>query len=206
MQLEIHSDVACPWCWIGKKRMEKAVAGGLPAPEIRWRAFLLQPDLPAEGVDTMAFFAKKFGGEAKVKQMFDHVAAIGKTEGLDFRFDKMTRASNTKLAHRLVALARARGQENPAVDVFFKGQFELGSDMGKLDVLLELLDGAGVVTEGMREAIAQGEGIAEVDADFLLARRRGVTGVPFFVAGNKVAMSGAQPPAAFVQLFQQAGA
>lgn len=205
MQLEIHSDVACPWCWIGKRRLEKAVAAGLAAPEIRWRAFLLQPDLPAEGVETLPFFAKKFGGEARVRQMFERVAAVGAEDGLSFRFDKMLRSSNTRLAHRLVALARARGQENAAVDVFFKGQFELGSDIGKLDVLIELLDGAGVDTAGMRAQIAAGEGAKEVDADFLLARQRGVTGVPFFVAGNKVAMSGAQPPAAFVQLFQQAG-
>lgn len=204
MQLEIHSDVACPWCWIGKTRLEKAIAAGLPKPEVRWRAFLLQPDLPAEGVDTMAFFSKKFGGEARVQQMFERVASIGAADGLTFRFDKMKRSSNTRLAHRLVALARERGQEDAAVTAFFRGQFELGVDMGSLDVLLELLQGAGVDTAAMRERIANGDGAAEVDADFRLARQRGVTGVPFFVAGNKVAMSGAQPPETFAKLFAQA--
>ncbi len=205
--LDVYSDVACPWCFIGKRRLERAL-GEEPAGSVllRWRPFELQPDLPPEGVDARPFFAAKFGGERAVDEAFARVAEVGRGEGIAFDFEAMRRAPNTRLAHRLIWLAGERGQADPVVEALFRGHFEEGVHVGDLDACLRLLAAHRVPLdlEELRMAAARREGRAEVEAAEAEAAALGIRAVPFFVAGDRYAVSGAQPPAAYRQLLAAA--
>lgn len=205
--VDVYSDVACPWCFVGKRRLERVLAEE-PAGSVRvaWRPFELQPGLPGEGVDANEFFAAKFGGRERMLQVFSHVAEIGRREGIDFRFDLMRRAPNTRLAHQVAFLAAQRGQQESAVETLFRGHFEEGSDVGDLDDVLELFARHGLRLEEdeLREAVRRGEGRAEVEAELQKASRMGVSSVPLFVANNAYAIAGAQPPEYFKRLLAAA--
>jgi predicted DsbA family dithiol-disulfide isomerase len=170
--LDVWSDLVCPWCSIGKRRLSAALAEEEPGSVfVRWHAFQLQPDLPAEGVDAERYFAAKFGGQERVQAIHDRVSAVGRDVGLELRFDRQKHAPNTRLAHRAVKLA---GDEAAAIETLFAAHFADGEDIGDAEVLLRLLP--------------------DVDADLEVAARIGVNGVPFFVAAGKVAVSGAHEP------------
>lgn len=202
--------MACPWCFIGKRRLEKALAR-LPdseRPHVRWHAFQLMPEFP-EGQSTpaRAMLEKKFGGGARFAQMFEHLRRLGEAEGISFDLDKQV-ACNTGLAHRAVALARLHGRENAAVEAFFRAQFEEGRDLSQVDtvvaILVDTLAGTAAADAGaLRETLEGGGGAAEVNADRAEARHIGVEGVPFFVLDEQIAMSGAQDPETFAAFLAE---
>lgn len=164
--------------------------------EVRWRAFELQPQLPVEGEDADAFFAAKFGGREQAQGMFAHVTQQAATVGLAFRFDLQRRVANTRLAHRVRTLAAAEGHGDAALDALFSGFFEHGVDVGSPDALAPWLAQRGVPDAAALVArAAAGEGDEVVAADEAQAAAVGVTGVPFFVAGGAVVLSGAHEPA-----------
>lgn len=206
LQLDVFSDIACPWCFIGKRRLEMVLADEPGPVEVRWRAYQLSPDLPAEGVDAAEYFAKKFGSLERIRQIQGRVAEVGLGDGIRFDFEAQRRASNTRLAHRLVKLAARRGLGSDAKEALFRGHFEEGIDVGSLEACLGLFEKHGVAIDPavLRQEIADGEGDAEVQVDLQLAQQIGVTGVPFFIGNGIVAMSGAQDPATFRRFLAKA--
>jgi predicted DsbA family dithiol-disulfide isomerase len=209
VDLEVVSDVACPWCFIAHRRLARILAS---SPElattttIRWRAFLLQPDLPEEGVDAQAWFDAKFGGRDRVRMMWARVAQAGAEEGIAFAFERQARVASTLRAHRMVAIAQSEGDATPVVDALFAGHFEHGLDLGDTDAVVSWLTDRGALDDpgAFRERVAAGEGEAEVTDDLRFARAVGVTGVPFVIANRRIAVSGAQPETVFRELLAAA--
>lgn len=211
--LDIYSDVACPWCFIGKRRLEKALAA-LPEaerPTIRWHAYQLQPDFPVDTAKpARAILEAKFGGAARFGAMFERVQAVAAAEGITYDLDGQ-QAVNTGLAHQAVALARGYGREGQAVDVFFSAFFEQGKNLADVDVvagiLLDVLVGApgaeGVDAAALARRLRAGEGRDDVEQDLKDGRLLGVSGVPFFVLDERLAMSGAQEPETFVSFLRE---
>ena len=197
LPISIYSDVICPWCYVGKRRLEAALrAPGMPQQlAVTWRPFELNPDMPAEGIERSVYRARKFGPE-KARQSDLQMAERGRDVGIAFAFDRMQRTPNTRLAHRLIWQAGQHGGEaqNALVDRLFKGYFEEGLDVGRKDVLLDLAMAAGLDPLLTRNALDEDgslEAVLELENQGV---GMGISGVPYFVLINKYAVSGAQPP------------
>ena len=184
--LDVWSDLVCPWCFIGKRRLEAALAEEPPGfVEVRWHAFQLQPEIPPEGVDAEPYFRAKFGSAEQVAEMQRRVTTAAADDGLAFDFAAQRRAPNTLLAHRAVKLAADPGA---AIEALFRAHFEQGEDIGDRDTVLRLVGGLDA------EALDRGDGVDAVANDLEAAREIGIGGVPFFVAAGRVALSGAHEP------------
>ena len=207
MVIDIYADVVCPWCYIGKRRLELALAErpGLEV-ERRWRPFQLQPDLPASGEPWAAFVQRKFGGAARAQAMFDHVAQIGAADGLRLAFDRVAHAANTRDAHRLILFAADQGREWEMADALFVAYFAEGRNLSDADELAAIAAGAGLGAPTARETLASGAYAAEVDASQQEAEQIGITGVPFYIFDQRYAISGAQPVEVFLRALDLAGA
>jgi predicted DsbA family dithiol-disulfide isomerase len=193
--IEVVSDVVCPWCFIGKRRLEKALALlGRPAAQVRWKAFQLNPDAPKEGMNRQAYRVRKFGSLAYSQQLEARVADAGMEDGIEFRFDRIERTPNTFDAHRLIWLAGREGVQNEIVENLFRAYFIDAEDVGSPTVLTRIGTKSGLDAARVEELLGGDLGASEVAADELQARTQGVRGVPsFFVAGVPIA-SGAQKP------------
>lgn len=197
MPVTIYSDVICPWCYVGKRRFEKALtAPGMPQDvAISWRPFELNPEMPAEGRERAAYRVSKFGPE-KARLLDEQMSERGREVGIAFAFDKQTRTPNTRLAHRMIWQAERQGREaqNALVDRLFEAYFEQGVDIGRKDVLLDLARAAGLDAGDARFALEDAGSLAAVldlEAEGLSL---GIRGVPFFLLIERYAVSGAQPP------------
>jgi predicted DsbA family dithiol-disulfide isomerase len=198
--IEIASDVVCPWCYIGKRRLEKALAllGDEVKPEIRWLPFQLNPEMPKGGIPRAEYRKAKFGSVERSRGLDARVAAEGTGEGIAFAFDKMERTPNTVAAHELIDLAQKQGRGGAVVDALFKAYFEEARDIGDASVLAEIARDAGV--NGW-PAQADAKTVAELEED---VRNLGISAVPTFILGRKVGVSGAHPPEALAQAIQEA--
>ncbi|HEY3919646.1 MAG TPA: DsbA family oxidoreductase [Stellaceae bacterium] len=202
MQIDIISDVVCPWCFIGKRRLEKALAmrPGI-RPEILWRPFQLNPDMPAEGMARADYIATKFGDNGHSRRIHQTIAEAGATVGIDFAFDKIKRSPNTRNAHRLIRYATRHARGGEVVNRLFEGYFLQGRDVGDLPTLAAI---AGEAALDEREARAFLAGDAERDeivAEDRNARRLGVNAVPCFIFAGQYAISGAQEAEFFFPVF-----
>lgn len=202
MQIDIFSDTICPWCFIGKRRLERALAERpQESPEIRWRAFQLNPGMPPEGMERQAYLELKFGGAERAEQVYSAVRAAGEQEGIEFAFERMKRTPNTIQSHRLIHFAGDKGRQDATVQALFEAYFLEAQDIGDTAVLLAAARQAGL-DESETEAFLAGEEHREaVLAEVALARRSGVQGVPCFIFEGKYAISGAQEPQVFHQVF-----
>lgn len=202
MRIDIFSDVICPWCFIGKKRLEKALALR-PQPElsIRWRAFQLNPQMPPEGMDRQAYLATKFGGPEGAARIYDAVRAAGAKEEIPFAFEKIPRTPNTVAAHRLIRWAESKGRQDAMVDRLFAAYFLDGEDISSAATLARAAAAAGLDETEAAQFLAGNEGAEDVLAEDLFARRLGIGGVPCFILDGKYAVSGAQEPEAFLPVF-----
>ena len=199
LTIDIVSDVVCPWCYVGKRRLEAALdllAAREPAlrPVVNWHPFQLNPDLPAEGVDRRAYLEAKFGGAAGAAQVYDRVRAAGAAAGIAFAFERIARQPNTLDAHRLIAWAQARGGGEAMVERLFRAYFVDGRYVGDREVLAALAGEAGQDEGAARAHLASGLGAEAVAAMDRRARKLGIEGVPFFIFNQRVALSGAQEP------------
>ncbi len=196
--VDVVSDVVCPWCFIGKRHLEAALAGVPDAAGavVRWHPFELNPDLPAEGIDRRGYLEAKFGGPARAAEIYARVREAGRSAGIDFDFDAIARQPNTRDAHRLVAWAQASGDAGALVERLFRAYFLEGRFVGDRDTLAALAADAGYDAAAARAWLASGQGEDAVAAAQSRLRTLGVTGVPFFVFGGTVGLSGAQPPEA----------
>ncbi len=206
LRVDVISDTVCPWCFVGKRRLEAAIAKTADRYEIavHWHPFELNPDMPPEGMDARAHYAEKFGSFERFQQLRQNVAHVGSEVGIDFQFDKATRAPNTFASHRLVWLASGTGLQDAVVERLFRAHFVEGLDVGDRDTLVRLAGEVGLDEGEVRTALASEAGVAEVRAAEDQVRNMGVSGVPFFVVEGKWAVSGAQPEDAFVQLLDHA--
>jgi predicted DsbA family dithiol-disulfide isomerase len=200
--IEIASDVICPWCYIGKRRLEKALAllGGEVQPEIRWLPFQLNPEMPKEGIPRAEYRKAKFGSIERSRGLDARVAAEGEGEGISFAFERMERTPNTVAAHQLIDLAQKQGKGTAVVDALFKGYFEEARDIGDPAVLAEIAARAGV--SGWPKQAA-GQEVAALEED---VRNLGISAVPTFILDRKLGVSGAHPPEALAQAIREAAA
>ncbi len=202
--IDIYSDVVCPWCYVGKRRLERALAswnGSLPV-TIQWRPFQLNPTMPRDGVDRRTYLEAKFGGADAARAIYDHVTAAGVAERIPFAFDRIQRTPNTFAAHRLIWWAGQHGTQEETVETLFRHYFLEGDDIGMGDALASIAAEAGldrVATETFLESL---DGVEEVKEEEAAGRRLGIRGVPYFVFNGADALSGAQPPEQFVATFR----
>ena len=201
--VDVVSDVVCPWCYVGKRRLEGALAktGGA---RVRWRPFQLDPTIPPDGLDRAAYMAAKFPDPARLQAAHDRLTALGQEVGIAFDFAAIRRAPNTLRAHRLIRLATEAGVGDAIVERLFSDYFERGRDLGDLAVLEAAARQCGLGEVGAR--LAGEDGAAQVEAEIDEARRIGVEGVPFFIFAGRLAVSGAQAQEVFEQAIAQAAA
>lgn len=206
-RLEIVSDAICPWCWIGKTHLDRALAILAEEDmtfEIGWLPYQLNPDMPAEGVERAAYRARKFGSVERGAELDAQVAEAGHTAGLTFRHDLMTRTPNTVEAHRLIRLAGSSGLQHALVGRLFQAYFQEGEDIGDRMVLARL--GAEVgLPQDMLEAFSAGEAARqEVMMESLGLSQAGINGVPSFLLDRHLLFSGAMPGERMAEAFRQA--
>lgn len=206
MIIEVWADVVCPWCFIGKRRLERAIAAlaELPEPEVVHRAFQLDPGAISEGGLTVDLLAGKYGLDAVgVGNMLGQVDSAGATEGLTMRLLE-TQRGNTALAHQLILWAQQQGSGQELLEGIFRGYFENARPIFTVDELMTFVSAAGLDTEDAREVITTGSYRSAVAADLEMAAQFGATGVPFFVFDRRFAISGAQPFEVFVETITKA--
>jgi predicted DsbA family dithiol-disulfide isomerase len=203
--VDIVSDTVCPWCYIGKRRFERALdLSGRNDVALSWRPFQLNPDMPPEGMTRDDYVRAKFGGGDRPRQIYQAIAESGREAGIEFQFSKIKRTPNTVLSHRLIYWSAKQEQQDEIVASLFKAYFEDGLDLGDLDILVECAGRAGLSRDDARKFLESDEGRQEVVASDVYARRLGINGVPCFIVNRKYAVSGAQPPSAFVEVFNLA--
>lgn len=199
--IDIVSDVVCPWCYVGKKRLEDALTqmGNPDDVEINWHPFQLDPTVPPEGMDRKKYFIKKFGDESRIQQMSDHLTQVGRQEGIDFNLDTIPHAINTLPLHALLHVAGQEGFKPEAEEMLFKAYFTDGKDLRNEEVLTELFSAYGWDREKITRILTDDAIAYEVRQEINHYQSMGVRGVPFFIVNNKYGISGAQPAEVFVQ-------
>jgi len=203
--VDIVSDTICPWCYIGKRRFERALAqSGRNDVAISWRPFQLNPDMPPEGMTRDDYVRAKFGGGDRPRQIYQAIAESGREAGIEFQFSRIRRTPNTVLSHRLIYWSAKQERQDEVVAELFQAYFEAGLDIGDIDTLVECARRGGLDPLAAHSFLLGDEGRQEVVASDVYARRLGINGVPCFIVNRKYAVSGAQPPSAFVEVFNLA--
>ncbi len=209
MKIDIWSDIACPWCYIGKRRLETALADypHRDSVDITWHSYQLDPTLPEhyDGTEAEYLASRKGMPIEQVKQMFGHVAEQAAGEGLAYDFDALV-VANSARAHELLHLAKEAGHPDAVKEALLSAHFEHGADIGDVDTLVRIGTSTGLDEGSIRAALEDGRYKAAVAADIDMARQIGVTGVPFVVVDMKYAVSGAQPPELFREVLDKAWA
>ena len=205
MLIDIVSDTICPWCFIGKRRLERALANR-PDLDVRigWRPFQLNPDMPSEGMDRQSYLAAKFGGEARAKRAYSPVIEAAEREGLGIDFDRIRRTPNTLASHRLIRWAATAELQHKVVEALFHRYFVQGEDIGDHAVLIEVATEAGMDVDLVTHLLAEGRDIELVRSEDRLAREMGIRGVPCFVFDRRYALSGAQDPEVILNVIDLA--
>jgi predicted DsbA family dithiol-disulfide isomerase len=204
MIIDIVSDAICPWCYIGKRRLEKALAMA-PQPDLQigWRPFQLNPDMPTEGMDRGEYLRRKFGDSAGGNR-YQAVEDAGRGEDIPFAFDRIKRTPNTILAHRLIRFAQRDERQDEVVEALFRAYFTQGADIGRVDTLVGVTGTLGMDEARVRAYLDSDEDHEAIQAEDKFARQIGIQGVPCFIIDRKFAVSGAQPPETFLEIFELA--
>ncbi len=205
--IDLWSDVVCPWCYIGERRLERALA---LRPELqverRWIPFQLRPDVPEEGISWPDFVREKFGGWPQAKMAFAQVSRAGVEEGIDFRFDRVASAPNTRDAHRLILHAAERGREWLMADALFRGYLTEGLNLKDPDHLVTMAADVGLDADEIRAFLAGRSGTQGVWESQRTAAGLGIGGVPFYVIDGRYAVSGGQPAEVWLRTLDAVGA
>ncbi len=214
MLIDVFFDPICPWCFIGKRRLEAALALRPRArAAISWRPFLLNPEMPMGGIGRTAYLVRKFGSEARVRRIYGAIAEVGQSVEIDFRFDGISRTPNTVGAHRLIRFAGRRGKGERAVEAVFRAYFLDGLDIGKTAALLAIGEELGF-DQATIDAYLKSDGdIQWVHGENAAAHRMGINGVPSYVfhesrrsrnQQNGLILSGAQDATVIARLIDAA--
>jgi predicted DsbA family dithiol-disulfide isomerase len=203
MQIDIYSDIVCPWCYVGKRRLERAltVVGGNR--KVTWRPFQLNPTMPLVGMDRTTYLKAKFGSLEAFGRMEEQLLAAGAGERIPFAFEKIERTPNTFAAHRLVWYAAQHGKQDAVVETLFRAYFLEGKDVGELKTLTHVAAEAGLDRTETDAFLASDKGVGEVTEEEAVGRRLGIRGVPYFVLNGRVSIAGAQTPDIFVSAIRQ---
>jgi len=204
MRIDIYSDTVCPWCYLGKRRFELALAAR-PQYEARvtWRPFELNPDLPSEGVERAAYLVSSLGSAERVAEAHAELMRQGAASGVEFRFDLMTRMPNTRRSHLLIAHAARSGRQTAVKERIMRAYFEEGRDIGDIEELVRLGVEAGLAERESRSALVLRSGQDGVVAAERHAGVLGITGVPTFVFDGQYTISGAQEVGTLTRVFDQ---
>lgn len=205
--IDVVSDVVCPWCFLGMKRLENAVAS-LPEvdAQVRWRPFQLDPTIPPQGLDRSAYMLGKFGDQGRIDAAHQRLQELGKQDGIDFHFDAIKIAPNTLDAHRVIRWASTANDQGKVVAELFSRYFERGENIGAAEILRAAAADSGMDAALVETLLATDADRADVKTEIETAGRMGITGVPCFIIGGKYAVMGAQPVEALADAISQAAA
>jgi predicted DsbA family dithiol-disulfide isomerase len=204
MQIDIYSDIVCPWCFVGKRRLERAMASIGGNIHVTWRPFQLNPTMPLDGMDRTAYLKAKFGSLEAFGRMEEELLAAGADEQIPFAFEKIARTPNTFAAHRLVWYAAQQGKQDEVVETLFRAYFLEGKNIGDLKILTHVAGEAGLDQVETETFLASEKGVVEVKGEEAIGRRLGISGVPYFVFNGRISIYGAQLPDIIVSSIQQA--
>lgn len=202
MKIDIIVDTICPWCYVGKRRFEKALAmRELTDVQIGWRPFQLNPEMPADGMDRRTYLARKFGGVNRAAQRYEQLAQLGAAESIDFQFDRIERTPNTVNSHRLIRYAGRFGLQTRVIDAVFRAYFTDGRNVGDIQTLADIGAAEGLERNALVPFLRSRDESDAVIADDAMARGLGINGVPCYIIEDRYAVSGAQSPEIFVQIL-----
>jgi predicted DsbA family dithiol-disulfide isomerase len=207
LTIDVVSDVVCPWCYVGKRRLEGALALWAAkhpeiTPQVRWHTFQLNPDMPQEGIARADYVRSKFGDRADT--VYERVTGVGQEVGIDFAFDRIARQPNTVVAHSLIAVSPAGEAQDRMVETLFKAYFLEGKDLTDAIQLMEVAVTAGMAPEIAEQTLEDAALHTQTLDSDKAAREMGITGVPFFIFNRKVGLSGAHESETLVQAMDEA--
>jgi len=204
VSVDVISDVICPWCYIGKRRLEKAVVAADVQVSVRWHPFQLNPTMPKEGISRKEYRTRKFGSWERSMELDAKVVAVGESEGIHFTFDKIFRTPNTVDAHRLIWIADQHGFQDAVVEALFRTYFTEGQDVGNRETLVDVGAETGLDRQVVETMLGCEEGMGAIAKAREITQQYGVNGVPFFIINQKITLSGAQDSETIVEAFQNA--
>ena len=207
MEIDVFYDIVCPWCYIGKRRLAQALARRPAADvQIQWRAFLLNPHMPAEGVEREIYLIRKFGSESRIRRLQGALVMAGQSVEIPFAFDRIRRTPNSINAHRLAFFAARAGDAGAAVEALFRAFFLEGRDIGDTDVLADIAAETGLDRADVLRYLSGPEDVERVSEENGRAHRLGINGVPAFVFNRRFVVSGAQDPQVLARMLDAAEA
>ena len=203
IKLDILSDPICPWCYIGKANLDRALAAAPDHPfQIAWHPFQLNPDMPEGGMDRRTYLETKFGGKEQAVAVYARIAEAAEIAGLKIDFEAIKTTPNTINAHRLIHWSGLEGRQTAVVSRLFKAYFEVGQDIGDVGILLDIAEGVGMDREMTARLFATDADTDDLRARDADARAKGVSGVPTFVLANQHVLPGAQPAELWTQVIK----
>jgi predicted DsbA family dithiol-disulfide isomerase len=206
LAVDVISDVICPWCYVGKRRLEKAIAAseGQHAIAVHWLPFQLNTAMPKQGIGRREYRTSKFGSWERSLELDAKMVAVGEAEGIPFAFDRMERTPNTVDAHRLIWLAGQYGCQDAIMEALFGAYFTAGRDISHRPTLIDVVVDAGLERQLAEATLKSDAGMDAIKEAEGLSRRYRIEGVPFFIISNAITLSGAQPSENLLEAFRQA--
>jgi predicted DsbA family dithiol-disulfide isomerase len=204
IEIEIFSDVICPWCFIGKARLDAVLQS--PVGEgisLRWRPYQLQPQIPPEGLDRSLYLTRRYGAQADLAKVPERIVQEGLAEGLKFRYDLIKRMPNTRLAHQVLSFAFPYGVQHTLAQVLFEAYFCRGVDVGDLSQLVALAEQVGLPVEPLQDYLAEDHGLNEIEQQRERATDLGLSGVPGYYLADRFLLPGAQDQETMKQIIQR---
>jgi predicted DsbA family dithiol-disulfide isomerase len=203
--IDVVSDVVCPWCYLGKRRLESALKSrpDIEA-EIHWRPYLLNPQVPREGMARIDYLSRKFGSDERFRPAHERLTRLGKEEGVEFHFERIARQPNTLDAHRVIGWAEEAGNAAPVVESIMRAFFTEGKDLTDSEVLVEAASRNGLDADAVRRDLTSDRDLELVQQAAAAAADGGISGVPFFIINSRFALAGAQAPEQIVDAIDQA--
>lgn len=202
MRIDVIFDTVCPWCFIGKHRFERAL-GLRPdvRAEIRWRPFLLNPDMPPGGIDRQVYLERKFGSNYRIQRIHGTAAQAGEGENIRFNFDQIQRTPSSINSHRLIHLAADTTRQAAVVEAIFQAYFVFGQDIGDIEILCEIARSCGMPKRDVHDYLLSDAGIGAIELENARFHRLGVSGVPCYILDDRYAVAGAQEPDMLARLL-----
>lgn len=205
--IDVVSDVVCPWCFLGKRSLDKAIEAVPDVPVlVRWRPFQLDPTIPPDGLDRQVYMRRKFGSTERLANAHRALEERGRQVGIDYAFDRIKRSPNTLDAHRLIRWAADADRQGDLVERLFRGYFSEGEDVGDHATLARIAGEAGMDAQVVAERLAGSNDTDEVQGEIAQASQAGISGVPCFIFAGRYAVSGAQPVEALADVIRQVSA
>jgi predicted DsbA family dithiol-disulfide isomerase len=203
IRLDIISDPICPWCYIGKAQLDRAIAEAGASPfNINWRIFQLNPDMPPEGMDRASYLETKFGGPERAREVYARIEAAAAAAGIEMHFDRIKKTPNTMDAHRLIRWSQTSGNQSALIDLLFRLYFVDGADISDHAVLLDAAEAVGMERDVVERLLAGDADIDVLREEEDAGRRMGVGGVPCFIVGGRYVLQGAQPAETWTKVIR----